>query len=132
MKLHRANAAGGKAFLPHVYRVTLALLLAVVCLLILLHIRPQPGSVRWRLRSATVKEAGLPAIGIERPTGAVPVNTADVQALTAIPGVGTVLAEAIVAERLENGLFYYPEDLLCVRGIGEKTLQKLLPYLNLD
>ncbi|MBR4068880.1 MAG: helix-hairpin-helix domain-containing protein [Clostridia bacterium] len=57
-------------------------------------------------------------------------NSAEVDELMKLPGVGPVLAEAIVSERQQNGLFYYPEDLLNVRGIGEKTLEKLLPYVN--
>ena len=34
-------------------------------------------------------------------------------------------------EREKNGPFYYPEDLMNVKGIGEKTLEKLLPHIRL-
>lgn len=57
-------------------------------------------------------------------------NTGDVAALDALPGIGEVLAERIVAYREEHGLFVYPEDLLNVKGIGEKKLQAILEALG--
>ncbi|MFO6451221.1 MULTISPECIES: helix-hairpin-helix domain-containing protein [unclassified Aeromicrobium] len=52
-------------------------------------------------------------------------NSADVVALDALPGVGPVTAEAIVSWRDENGPFRSVEDLLDVKGIGEATLADL-------
>lgn len=52
------------------------------------------------------------------------INTADAQALaSALKGVGLSKAEAIVAYREANGPFKSADDLLQVRGIGEKTLE---------
>ena len=65
------------------------------------------------------------------PTGGVNVNTADRQTLCTLPGVGEVIAQRIIEEREENGPFYYPEDLMNVKGIGEKTLEKLLSHIRL-
>ena len=59
------------------------------------------------------------------------VNLADVQELCALPGIGPVFAQRIVDERTRGGLYHYPADLLSVSGIGEKTLQRLLPYIQL-
>ena len=50
----------------------------------------------------------------------------DAQELTALPGVGAVTAEAIVAYRTEHGPFSAPEDLLLVPGVGEATLKAIL------
>ncbi|WP_323814648.1 helix-hairpin-helix domain-containing protein [Cellvibrio sp. NN19] len=50
------------------------------------------------------------------------INTADVQELTKLKGVGEKKAEAIVAWRKENGNFKTVEQLLEVKGIGEATL----------
>jgi competence ComEA-like helix-hairpin-helix protein len=47
-----------------------------------------------------------------------------------LPGIGPRLAEAIVSQRAERGLFRGPEDLLAVRGIGPRTLERLDPYLR--
>ena len=56
-------------------------------------------------------------------------NTGDAAALDTLPGIGTVLAERIVAYREEHGAFVYPEDLQNVKGIGEKKLQAILDAL---
>jgi competence protein ComEA len=53
----------------------------------------------------------------------VDINVANAQSLSEnITGVGPVLAEAIVAYRLENGPFMSAKDLLAVHGIGEKIV----------
>ncbi len=58
--------------------------------------------------------------------GDVAINTANAAELTAVKGVGETLAGQILLEREANGLFFYPEDLLMVRGIGEKKLESLI------
>jgi competence protein ComEA len=55
----------------------------------------------------------------------VDLNAADAAALEALPGVGPVLAERIVAHRTEYGPFTTVEDLLDVPGIGEAKLAQL-------
>ena len=52
-------------------------------------------------------------------------NTAGVEELTSLPGVGQKVAERIVAYREANGPFDKKEELMNVRGIGEKTFLKL-------
>lgn len=52
------------------------------------------------------------------------INTADVQELTKLNGIGEKKAEAIVAWRKENGNFKTVDQLLEVKGIGEATLAK--------
>ncbi len=53
------------------------------------------------------------------------INTATEAELDVLPGVGPSTAEAIVADREENGLFSTIEDLMRVSGIGEKKFEKL-------
>ncbi|MBI3158788.1 MAG: ComEA family DNA-binding protein [Chloroflexi bacterium] len=50
------------------------------------------------------------------------INTADAAQLQALPGVGPVLAEAIVEHRAANGPFRAWADLLAVPGVSEATL----------
>lgn len=57
-------------------------------------------------------------------------NTADEATLASLPGVGTKTASAIVTYRKENGEFKDIGDLVNVKGIGEKKLAKLKPYLS--
>lgn len=59
------------------------------------------------------------------PDGKVNINQADAVELQAINGIGPVTADSIIAYREENGLFRTPEDLKKVRGIGEKTFEKI-------
>lgn len=51
------------------------------------------------------------------------INSADAQALAALKGVGPAKAAAIIADRDANGPFSSVEDLMRVRGIGEKTVE---------
>jgi competence ComEA-like helix-hairpin-helix protein len=60
---------------------------------------------------------------------AVDPNTADRQALERLPGVGPVLAGRILEDRIRNGPYRSAEDLLRVKGIGERTLERLRPHL---
>jgi competence protein ComEA len=60
----------------------------------------------------------------------VDINRAGVDELTAIPGIGTALAERIVDFRDQHGPFGRVEDLLKVKGIGEKSFQKIRPYVT--
>jgi competence ComEA-like helix-hairpin-helix protein len=59
----------------------------------------------------------------------VDVNTADVEELTRIPGIGPKTAEAIVAYRKDVGPFKTVEDLIEVKGIGPKKLETIRPFL---
>lgn len=63
-------------------------------------------------------------------SGTIGINTADAEDLQALPGVGETMAQNILDERAAHGSFYYPEDLLTVRGIGEKKLSGLIPWLD--
>lgn len=47
-----------------------------------------------------------------------------------LPGVGPATAMAIVSHRAAHGPFEDPADLLAVRGIGPRTLERLEPYLE--
>lgn len=60
--------------------------------------------------------------------GPVNVNTAKVELLVTLPGVGPATAEKIIKGRP----YTKPEDLLKVPGIGEKTLEKMKPQLKFE
>lgn len=65
------------------------------------------------------------------PTGVVNINTASEAELVRLPGIGPSKAQAILKLRRRMGSFSRVENLLRVRGIGRKTLQKLRPMLRL-
>lgn len=58
------------------------------------------------------------------PEGPVDVNTAGLDELQRLKGIGPVLAQRIIDYREEHGPFQSVEDLLEVKGIGEATLEK--------
>ena len=57
------------------------------------------------------------------------INAASQAQLEALPGIGPVKAQAILEWRAANGRFTDPAQLLEIKGIGEKTLMKLLPFI---
>ncbi|HEX4823229.1 MAG TPA: helix-hairpin-helix domain-containing protein [Candidatus Polarisedimenticolaceae bacterium] len=59
----------------------------------------------------------------------VDINTATSADLEAVPGIGKSLASRILAFREKNGAYGSVDDLLKIQGIGEKSLEKLRPYL---
>ncbi len=72
---------------------------------------------------------GLVHAAKSTPTGKVNLNSATAQQLTALPGVGEKLAARIVEYRQKSGGFKSPQELMNVKGIGEKNFQKLQQYL---
>jgi competence protein ComEA len=59
----------------------------------------------------------------------VDINAADWPELAELPDIGETLARRIVESRAAAGRFADHDDLLRVRGIGPRTLEKLRPYL---
>jgi competence protein ComEA len=59
----------------------------------------------------------------------VDLNSATVADLEALPGVGRATAERIVEYRQKNGAFKKVEELMNVKGIGEKSFLKLKPLI---
>ena len=60
----------------------------------------------------------------------VDLNTAGVDELTTLPGIGESLAKRIVDYRTEHGPFESLEALMEVSGIGEKKLEELRDYVT--
>ena len=57
-------------------------------------------------------------VPVARPDGTVDINSDEIEELTLLRGVGESLADRMIAERLANGSYHYPEDLYAVSGIG--------------
>ena len=70
------------------------------------------------------------AAGKPAPTAKVNINTASVEQLTTLPGVGPKLAARIVEYRQKSGTFRSPQELMNVRGVGEKNFAKLEAWLS--
>ena len=83
------------------------------------------------LLAATAGPPASPATAPARTpaTPKVDVNRASAAELVGVPGIGERLAQAIVELREKKGPYTKLEDLLEVRGIGEKNLASLSEHL---
>ena len=72
-----------------------------------------------------------PTVETEGITFPISINQAEKEEFMALPGIGEVLAERILAYRDENGSFDAPEELLNVEGIGKKRLEEILDLITI-
>ncbi|MDR3670742.1 MAG: helix-hairpin-helix domain-containing protein [Holophaga sp.] len=91
-----------------------------------------PSPLRTRLLALALCGTLLLAGSGPPPDHPVNLNTATVTELLQLPRVGPKTAQRIIAFRQEHGPFQRPEDLMNVKGIGEKTFQKLRPFITVD
>ena len=104
-----------------ILRVLLILgLLACLALLIIASIpkwQDQAGFVSKPIIAAAVPVSDIRPV--EPGSGKININTATLDELCALYGIGTAKANAILAYREQNGPFHYPQDIIYVSGIGE-------------
>jgi competence protein ComEA len=81
-----------------------------------------------------VAGSALPVLadGEPRLTGTVNINTASVEELQLLPGIGESRAQAVVAERKRRGGFKRVDDLLDVKGIGASSLERMKPHVSVS
>lgn len=68
----------------------------------------------------------------EPPAKPVDLNTATIEQLEQLPGIGPTTAQAIVRFREKSGPFRRVEDLLAIRRISKARLEKLRPYVIVE
>lgn len=86
--------------------------------------------------AAQIAEAAVETAAAPRRSGKAPpvptnINTASAEQLQRLPRIGPALAERIVEHRRVNGPFRQPDEITEVKGIGEKTLEQLRPWIRL-
>lgn len=99
---------------------------AIVCASALLLSAPL-----WAAATATAAPTAQSG-GAAVSAATVNVNSATVAELEALPGIGRKTADAIVAYRTEKGKFKSVQDLLKVKGIGPKSLDKIKNLVRVD
>lgn len=103
----------------------LLMLLAVVCMAAI------PAAAQQAAAEKTAKPvAANPAKPAAAATPLVNLNTATQAQLESLPGLGPKVAERILEYRQKNGPFKKVENLMNVKGIGEKSFLKLKPLLS--
>ncbi len=75
---------------------------------------------------APAEEPVLEEVLVEK---SVDINQASLEELDRLPGIGPALGQRIIDYREQNNGFYDIEEIMEVSGIGEKTFQKLEPYI---
>ena len=100
---------------------TVILLSFVVCLIVI-------NTIKYIRRE---QQKAHHALYIEEFAAQISVNTASSEELETLPGIGPALASRIIAYRQAHGGFRRLEDLINVKGIGEKLLAKIKPYVKL-
>jgi len=80
--------------------------------------------------SAEQKPSSPPAKTSATATAPINLNTATQAQLETLPGIGAKAAQRILEFRQKNGSFKKVEDLMNVKGIGEKAFLKLKPLLT--
>ena len=88
------------------------------------------------LLMASAPSAAAPAGADSKETkqesvSAVDINSATVEELMSVPGIGQVIAQRIVEFREKNGPYKTVDELLKVQGIGEKSLAKYRERLSI-
>ena len=86
---------------------------------------PQPSAKPAAAQSASKSSAE------SAPTSPINMNSASVDELIKLPGIGPARAKAIVETRAKIGGFKKLEDLMRVKGIGRATFRKLEPMMKL-
>ena len=104
----------------------LFMLLAVVAIAAIPAAAQQAPMAKPSKPAAAVKSA-TPAATATEPVN---INTATQAQLESLPGLGAKAAERILEYRQKNGRFKKIEDLMNVKGIGEKSFLKLKPLLT--
>ncbi|MNH78773.1 ComE operon protein 1 [compost metagenome] len=82
-------------------------------------------------QSSATKSSSSGSREPSEPAGSININTAGLEELQNIPGIGAKKAAAIVDYRNQHGAFSMVSDLTKIKGIGPKMLEKMKPFIGL-
>lgn len=97
--------------------------------------RYEPVPTEDHALTAAVRDTTPPDTTVEKteqPSGdLININLADAEELQKLPGIGPAYSQRIIEWREENGAFTSKEQLLEIRGIGERRLENIAPLIEL-
>jgi competence protein ComEA len=96
-------------------------ILTLASLVLMVAVQAAPASAQSKARASAAKPVT---------TGMVNINTASATELEGLPGVGPKTAARIIEYRQKNGPFKKIEDLMSVRGFGEKNFLRVKGQLT--
>ena len=76
------------------------------------------------------KEPVSIASELENEDGLININTADLETLTRLKGIGEVRAQKIIDFRTDNGYFVTKEDIMRIDGIGQTLFDQIKDYIT--
>jgi competence protein ComEA len=99
--------------------------------------RPTPPPIDGGVPPTAIPAAAPPPQTEAQPSSPVPgqkinLNTASVDELTTLPGVGPAIGQRIVDHRTENGPFTAIEGIMDVKGIGPATFEKMKDQITVQ
>lgn len=128
----------------HALRVQTCILVGVMCLLcagiILFEIFWTQPVVVYENPQSTVSPAQNSSLSSEEESsaqepqqqGKINLNTASAQELETLPGIGEVKAQAIIDYREQEGPFQTIDQVMEVKGIGEKTFESIRDLITVE
>ena len=97
--------------------------------------RLKPADFAWILLICVSMVLSQGAVLAQQSKAATPdkvnLNTATVEQLQTLPGIGSVTAKTIIEYRAKVGKFNKVEEIINVKGIGEKVFQKIKDRLTI-
>jgi len=119
-----------KFFTPDERNIIIFIVVFLVIGLIVLNVK-NISSILDADSTSTVQDSIKKVVEKSREPMMININIADIETLAELPGIGPAKAQAMFEYRTQQESLSSLIELVNIKGIGKKTLAKLLPYLEM-